>query len=71
MNAELFRGTVRKYIELRHIGGVTKLRLHTSVGSPNTWKKYWDDPQLMPIKILEEIRDSLNVPREEYFEILK
>ena len=44
MNADLFRATTKKYMELRHINTREKLRLHTTCGSSTTFRKYWNDP---------------------------
>lgn len=71
MNADLFRATTKKYMELRHINTREKLRLHTTCGSSTTFRKYWNEPDLMPLGIWEQIMTSLNVPQEERFEILK
>lgn len=71
MNADLFRATTKKYMELRHINTRETLRLHTTCGSSTTFRKYWNDPDLMPMGVWVQIMDSLNVPFEERFEILK
>lgn len=71
MNAELFRATTKKYMELRHINTREKLRSHTTCGSNKTFLKYWNQPDLMPVGIWEQIMDSLNVPKEERIEIFK
>lgn len=71
MKADLFRATCKKYMELRHINTREKLRAHTTCGSSTTFRKYWNDPDLMPMGIWEQIMTSLNVPQEERFEILK
>jgi hypothetical protein len=71
MNADLFRATTKKYMELRHINTREKLRLHTTCGSSTTFRKYWNEPDLMPLGIWEQIMTSLKVPQEEQFEILK
>lgn len=71
MNADLFRATTKKYMELRHINTQEKLRAHTTCGSSTTFRKYWNDPDLMPMGMWEQIMTSLNVPQEERFEILK
>lgn len=71
MNADLFRATTKKYMELRHINTQEKLRAHTTCGSSTTFRKYWNDPDLMPMGMWEQIMTSLNVPQEEQFEILK
>lgn len=70
MNANLFRATTKYYMELNHIKTREQLRAHTTVGSHNTFKKYWDDPDLMPLGIFEEIMTALNVPKEEKIELL-
>lgn len=71
MKADLFRATAKKYMELRHITTREKLRAHTTCGSSTTFRKYWNNPDLMPMGIWEQIMTSLNVPYEEQFEILK
>lgn len=71
MKADLFRATAKKYMELGHITTKEKLRAHTTCGSSTTFRKYWNDPDLMPMGIWEQIMTSLNVPYEEQFEILK
>lgn len=71
MNAELFRATTKKYMELRHINTQEKLRAHTTCGSSTTFRKYWNDPDLMPMGMWEQIMNCLNVPQEERFDTLK
>lgn len=71
MNADLFRATTKKYMELRHINTQEKLRAHTTCGSSTTFRKYWNDPDLMPMGMWEQIMDCLNVPQEERFDTLK
>ena len=71
MNADLFRATTKKYMELRHITTRERLRAHTSCGSSTTFRKYWNDPELMPMGVFEQIMNCLNVPREEKLEIFK
>ena len=71
MNADLFRATAKKYMELRHINTKEKLRLHTTCGSSTTFRKYWNDPDLIPMGIWDQIMTSLNVPIEERLEMLK
>ena len=71
MNAELFRATTKKYMELRHITTKEKLRAHTTCGSSTTFRKYWNEPDLMPLGIWEQIMDCLKVPREERIEQIK
>ena len=71
MNAEFFRATTKKYMELRHINTQEKLRAHTTCGSSTTFRKYWNDPDLMPMGMWEQIMDCRNVPQEERFDTLK
>jgi len=70
MNGELFRATCKKYMELRHINTREKLREHTTCGSSTTFRKWWYDPELLPIGVWEQIMGALKVPREEQLEIL-
>lgn len=65
MNGDLFRSTVKGYMELRHIKTKEQLRSHTTCGSNKTFIKYWNHPELMPIGVFEDIMKALNVPREE------
>ena len=71
MNAELFRATTLKYMELRHISTREKLRAHTTCGSSTTFRKYWNEPDLMPMGMWEQIMDALKVPLEDRIEIIK
>lgn len=71
MDDDLFRATLKKYMELRHIRSKEQLRAHTTVGSNKTFLKYWNEPELMPIGIFLQIMKALNVPYEEYNCILK
>lgn len=71
MNTDLFRATCKKYMELRHIRSREQLRLHTTVGSSTTFRKFWNDPELIPLGVFLQIMKCLNVPQEEQFEILK
>ena len=71
MNGDLFRATTKKYMVLRHIKTMEQLRSHTTVGSNKTFSKYMRHPDLMPLGIWEQIMDSLNVPHEERFQMLK
>lgn len=71
MDAELFRATLKKYMELRHIRSKEQLRAHTTIGSNKTFLKYWNDPELLPIGDFEQIMKTLNVPWEEKIELLK
>lgn len=70
MDKDLFRATTLKYMELRHIRRREDLRAHTTIGSNNTFRKYWEEPELMPIGVFNDIMRSLNVPVEEQLKIL-
>lgn len=71
MKAEDLQGTIAKYMKKRHIKTKAQLREHTTIGSPNTFKKYLEDPDLMPLGVFNQIMDALNVPKEERFELFK
>ena len=71
MNTELFLATLAKYKTLRHITTLEQLRKYTTCGSDNTFRKWMNDPRLIPIGEWESIMTALKVPREEQFEILK
>lgn len=71
MNGDQFRATTRKYMELRHIRNREQLRAHTTVGSSTTFRKYWYEPELIPLGVFIQIMDCLKVPEGERFEILK
>lgn len=70
MNADQFRSICRQYMELRHIRTLEQLRSHTTV-SNKTFLKWWHSPDLMPIGVLVQIMDALNVPHEERAKLLK
>lgn len=70
MNAQLFRATVKKYMELKNITSWEQLRGLTTVGSINTIYKYKKYPPAMPIEVFEQIMTALEVPYEERHEIL-
>lgn len=71
MNDDLFRATVEKYKILRHIHTQEQLRKHTTVGSNKTFGKYFQDPDLMPMGVWEQIMKTLNVPADERWQMLK
>lgn len=71
MKPEEFRGTLKHYMELRHIKGYARLQELSEVGSYHTFKKYLDDPGTMPINVFFSIMNSLNVPKEVQFNLLK
>lgn len=71
MNGDLFRATCKKYMELRHINTREKLREHTTCGSSTTFRKWWHDPELIPLGEFENMMKALKVPREEQFDIFK
>ena len=65
MNTQEFKGTVDKYRKIRGIRTQEQLRHHTSVGSNTTFSKYLKYPDQMPVYVMEQIFQALNVPREE------
>lgn len=71
MNKERFNATTKYYMELRHITTREKLRAHTTCGSSTTFRKYFNDPDKMPIGVFVDIMTALKVPYEERFELLK
>ena len=71
MKSEVFQGTVKKYMILRHIRTMEQLRAHTTVGSNKTFLKYWRDPELIPLGVYMQIMKALNVPLEEQIDLLK
>ena len=70
MNGDLFRATVKKYMEMRHIRTKEQLRAHTTIGSNKTFGKYWNDPEKMPLGEFLLICKALNIPVAERMEIL-
>lgn len=69
MNAELFRGTIAKYMTMRHVKRET---LEKSAPLSNkTFGIYLRDPGRFTLEQFENIMNSLNVPYEERFEILR
>lgn len=70
MNAELFRATLAKYQKLRHIDTLEQLRAHTTCGSSTTFRKWLQDPNLIPIGEWENLMNALRVPKAEQIEIL-
>lgn len=70
MNGDLFRGTILKYMVLRHVKSKEQLRAHTTVGSNTTFLKYFNDPDLMPIGVFFQIMNALNIPKEEQQNLL-
>lgn len=70
MNGDLFRGTILKYMVLRHVKSKEQLRAHTTVGSNTTFLKYFKDPDLMLIGVFFQIMNALNIPKEEQQNLL-
>lgn len=70
MNADLFKATVAKYKKLRHINTQEQLRAHTTCGSSTTFRKYFEDPDLMPLGMWQQIMKTLNVPQSEQIQML-
>lgn len=71
MKAEDFEGCVAKYMKKRHITTKEQLRAHTTVGSSTTFRKYFKEPDLIPIGVFNQIMTALKVPSEERYELLK
>lgn len=65
MKDDLFRATLRKYMELRHIRTLEQLRAHTTVGSSTTFRKYYKEPERIPLGVFLQIMTALKVPKEE------
>lgn len=70
MNSDLFRATLRKYMELRHINNINKLAKHTTV-SVATMYRYLKDPESIPLGVFIDIMKALNVPNEEKYALIK
>lgn len=71
MRTENLKGTLRHYMELRHIRSFEQLRTHTSVGSNTTFLKYLKYPDLMPLGVFFQLMKSLNVPMDEQMKLLR
>lgn len=71
MRAENLKGTLRCYMEIRHIRSYEQLRQHTTIGSNKTFLKYLNEPDLMPIGVFFQLMKSLNVPQEEQTKLLQ
>lgn len=71
MKPELLQGTLKLYMELRHIKTKEQLRQHTTVGSNKTFLKYLKNPDLMPMGVFFEIMKALNVPLDEQIKLLR
>lgn len=71
MRSDLFLATLAKYKQLRHINNQEQLRKHTTCGSSTTFRKWMNDPELIPIGEWERLMDALNVPMEERIAIFK
>lgn len=69
MKAEQFQGLIRNYMIIRHIKTLEDLRQHTTIGSNNTFLKYYRNPDLMPVGVFLEIMKALNVPKEEQYKL--
>ncbi len=65
MNADSFAATIAKYRKLRHINTLEKLRAHTTCGSSTTFRKWMNDPNLIPVGEWERLMNALNVPKAE------
>ena len=70
MNIALFHATLAKYKSLRHVKTLEQLRAYTRCGSSTTFRKWMQDPELIPMGELENMMKALKVPREEQIEFL-
>ncbi len=70
MNTDLFRATVAKYKELRHIRKNEALYKHTTCSSLATFNRRMARPERMELELFCEIMNALNVPYEERLAIL-
>ena len=61
MNGNEFRGTVRKYMELRNINGFKDLLKDGALGIFPTFRKKWDSPDLFTIGEVDYMIRRLNV----------
>lgn len=61
MNGNEFRGTVRKYMELRNINGFKDLLKDGALGSFPTFKRKWKSPELFTIGEVDYMIRRLNV----------
>ena len=69
MNADNFAATIAKYRKLRHIHTLEQLRAHTTCGSSTTFRKWMNDPNLIPVGEWERLMNALNVPKAERIEL--
>lgn len=70
MNADNFAATIAKYRKLRHIHTLEQLRAHTTCGSSTTFRKWMNDPNLIPVGEWERLMNALNVPKAERIELI-
>lgn len=61
MNGNEFRGTVRKYMEMRSINGFKDLISDGALGSFPTFKKKWNSPESFTIGEIDYLIKRLNV----------
>lgn len=61
MNGNEFRGTVRKYMEMRNINGFKDLLTGGVLGSFPTFKKKWNHPEMFTIAEIDYLIKRLNV----------
>lgn len=69
MNDEMFRGLIRKYMELRHVRRLEDIRQHTTL-SKGTFSKYWNEPCLYPLGQVIAMFNYLKIPYEERSQVL-
>lgn len=61
MNANEFRGTIKKYMEMRSINGFKDLISSGALGSYPTFKRKWDAPENFTIAEIDFLIKRLNV----------
>lgn len=71
MNADNFAATIAKYRKLRHIHTLEQLRAHTTCGSSTTFRKWLQDPNMIPIGEWENLMNALKVPKAERIEMME
>lgn len=61
MNGNEFRGTVKKYMEMRGIDTFKELLRDKALGSFPTFKRKWDNPALFSIAEIDYLCKRLNI----------
>lgn len=65
-----FEADCLKYMKIQHINSKEQLRQLTTCGSNKTFLKYFKNPDLMPLGMVEEILNALRVPDQERPQII-